>query len=164
MKHVLKIITFIALFGLQASAQQTCHLMGIKSSGFLEFPPIARAAHVTGEVTVHTVFRADGSVASTNTVSGPEMLRRSEVAAAYIKTWKVNETTEGQACDIAISFQFAESASCDLEPPTVAMTSLQRFIITAHPIQTCDPQTTVTQRIHRFLFFRWKSKPIYRTP
>lgn len=49
------------------------------------YPPIARAAHVSGSVVVRSVVSRDGIVTPTAVVSGPEMLRSATLVAA--KRW-----------------------------------------------------------------------------
>jgi TonB family protein len=49
------------------------------------YPPIARAAHVSGSVVVRLLVSSDGTVTSATLVSGPEMLRAATLDAA--KHW-----------------------------------------------------------------------------
>lgn len=50
------------------------------------YPPIAKAAHVSGAVVLHAVISRTGSIQSLSVVSGPEMLRASAVAA--VQDWR----------------------------------------------------------------------------
>ena len=50
------------------------------------YPPIARAAHVSGTVVLHAVISKAGSIQSLAVVSGPEMLRANAVAA--VQDWR----------------------------------------------------------------------------
>jgi protein TonB len=50
------------------------------------YPPIARAAHVSGTVVLHAIISKAGTITNLQVVSGPEMLRASAVDA--VRTWR----------------------------------------------------------------------------
>ncbi len=50
------------------------------------YPPIAKAAHVSGAVVLRAVISRAGTIESLSVVSGPEMLRGSAVAA--VQDWR----------------------------------------------------------------------------
>jgi protein TonB len=50
------------------------------------YPPIAKAAHVSGAVVLHAVISKTGSIERLEVVSGPEMLRASALDA--VRNWK----------------------------------------------------------------------------
>ena len=50
------------------------------------YPPIARAARVSGAVVLHAVISASGSVINLQVISGPPMLQQSALDA--VKNWK----------------------------------------------------------------------------
>jgi protein TonB len=50
------------------------------------YPPIAKAAHVSGAVVLHAVISKTGSVDNLTVISGPEMLRASALDA--VRNWK----------------------------------------------------------------------------
>jgi len=50
------------------------------------YPPIARAAHVSGTVVLHAIISKGGTITHLQVISGPEMLRASAVDA--VKTWR----------------------------------------------------------------------------
>jgi len=50
------------------------------------YPPIARAAHVSGAVVLHALISKSGTIENLTVISGPEMLRGSAVDA--VRTWK----------------------------------------------------------------------------
>ena len=50
------------------------------------YPPIARAAHVSGTVVLHAIISKTGTITNLQVISGPEMLRASAVDA--VKTWR----------------------------------------------------------------------------
>src|SRR5580693_7037202 len=50
------------------------------------YPPIAKAAHVTGEVVVRFAIESDGTTSSVQVISGPVMLQGA--VADRIKDWR----------------------------------------------------------------------------
>jgi protein TonB len=50
------------------------------------YPPIAKAARVSGTVVLHAVISTTGSVIELHVVSGPAMLQQSAIDA--VKQWK----------------------------------------------------------------------------
>ena len=50
------------------------------------YPPIAKAAHVSGAVVLHAIISRRGTIQSLAVLSGPEMLRANAVAA--VQDWK----------------------------------------------------------------------------
>jgi TonB family protein len=81
------------------------------------YPPIARAAHVSGEVVVRFYIEDDGSPSSIQVVSGPPMLRGSATDA--IKRWRfhvplpINAERDFEA---RFQFKFDDPDSAD-DPP-----------------------------------------------
>ncbi len=144
--------------GVRAQAAD-CLLSGIRHSASLGYPMIGQAAHVTGDIRLIAAFASNGSVASVNIVSGPEMLRKT--ATDYVNSWQVNETESGQQCPVTISFKIDGEASCSHEPSVARITDLQHFTVTVRPVQTCDPSASISSYIqHRFLFLRWKTNAV----
>jgi hypothetical protein len=150
MNCLMKLVGAVCLVSSCCLAQSSCRLTAIKSSGTLKYPVIAMAAHVSGDLVLHATFDRDGSVASVDVVSGPALLYLREIATAYIKSWKVNESAEAQSCDISLSFQFRGSPVCEVEPSVVTMTDLQHFTIATPPVQTCDPSNYTVSHFQPF--------------
>ncbi len=72
------------------------------------YPPIAKAAHVSGAVVLHAVISKTGSIQSLSVVSGPEMLRGSAVAA--VQDWRYRPyllNGEPTAVDTTITVNFS---------------------------------------------------------
>ena len=74
------------------------------------YPPIARAAHVSGSVVLHAIISKTGAIQSLSVVSGAEMLRASAIAA--VQEWKYRpyllngDPTEVETT-ITVNFSFA---------------------------------------------------------
>ena len=50
------------------------------------YPPVARAAHIQGTVTLHVIISSTGTVERLEAISGPEMLKGAAVDA--VKNWR----------------------------------------------------------------------------
>ena len=67
------------------------------------YPPIAKAAHVEGNVIMLVSFKTtNGEVEKIDVISGPEMLRAA--ARTYVESWRANEYTGPRTCPIVILF------------------------------------------------------------
>src|SRR6202453_2771835 len=60
---------------------------GLKISGANPvYPPIARAAHVSGAVVLHAIISKSGTIENLEVISGPEMLRNAATEA--VRNWR----------------------------------------------------------------------------
>ena len=50
------------------------------------YPPIAKAAHVSGSVVLHAVISKTGTIENLEVISGPEMLRANALEA--VRSWR----------------------------------------------------------------------------
>jgi protein TonB len=50
------------------------------------YPPIARAAHVSGAVVLHAIISKEGTIKNLEVVSGPEMLKNAALEA--VRNWR----------------------------------------------------------------------------
>lgn len=93
-------------------AQTSCGLGIITDATKLIYPPIAEAAHVSGNVILIATFGPDGAVTATRVVSGPEMLRRQ--ASEYVRGWKASPAPGTRNCPVVIEFRiFGVERQCD---------------------------------------------------
>jgi protein TonB len=73
------------------------------------YPPIAKAAHVSGAVVLHALISKEGTVTNLQVISGPEMLRASALDA--VRNWRYKpyllngEPTEVET-QITVNFNF----------------------------------------------------------
>ena len=80
--------------GAAAQSSQPVRISGgvmaaqIMSTTQAVYPPIARAAHVSGAVVLHTIIGKDGFVETLSVVSGPAMLQASALDAVRQWRWK----------------------------------------------------------------------------
>ena len=76
------------------------------------YPPIAKAAHVSGVVVTLVTFAQDGSLTDVKLVSGPEMLR--SAALKSIQTLRAEPASGTQQCPFSMRFVMAtEQESCE---------------------------------------------------
>lgn len=103
------------------------------------YPPIARAAHVQGDVVVRALIGTDGSVVDAEAISGPAMLRRSAVDAVlqwtyqpFLKNGKpmVVQTT------VTVHYEIAKEA-----PPSVTDSPVRiaAGMMAGHIVQKANP-------------------------
>jgi protein TonB len=73
------------------------------------YPPIAKAAHVSGSVVLHAMISKTGTIDGLTVISGPEMLRAAALDA--VRTWRYKpyllngEPTEVDT-QITVNFNF----------------------------------------------------------
>jgi protein TonB len=73
------------------------------------YPPIARAAHVSGAVVLHAIINKQGAIDRLEVISGPEMLRAAALDA--VRQWRYKpyilntEPTEVETT-ITVNFNF----------------------------------------------------------
>jgi hypothetical protein len=83
--------------------QETCGLSKMTDTTAAVYPPIAKAAHVEGNVIMLVRFKLSGEVEKVDIVSGPEMLK--PAATRYVQGWRANEYTGPRTCPIVINFR-----------------------------------------------------------
>ena len=73
------------------------------------YPPIARAAHVSGAVVLHAIISKEGTIKNLTAISGPEMLKSAAISA--VETWRYKpyilngEPTEVETT-VTVNFNF----------------------------------------------------------
>jgi TonB family protein len=81
----------------------SCGLTSVQESTPLVYPPIAKAAHVSGTVVLLATFDLTGKVTSIRPVSGHPMLQGA--AIDYVKHWQANASTGSRECPVAVTFR-----------------------------------------------------------
>ena len=102
-----------------------CGLTSMIDSAVPVFPPIAKAAHVSGTVIMLATFKLTGEVESVQIVSGPEMLRQS--ATNYVKGWRANAYTGPRTCPVAVTYQLHNPG--DKQAPPIVRTDPQHVTL-----------------------------------
>lgn len=82
----------------------------LKSAGQPTYPPLARAAHIEGEVRLEFVLNRDGDPSSVTVISGHPMLVPATIAT--VKTWKFefpeNAFEEGRKYETTFAYKLAK--------------------------------------------------------
>jgi hypothetical protein len=121
------------------------------------YPPIALAAHVSGEVVLKVMLRPDGGIDSAEAVGGPPMLRQAAIVSAKQTQFEC-VACNGPTTSFRLIYRFDLGPSITCGPrgssyPRVAL-SANIVTIAAQPFGTCDPMATGV-RSARCLFL-WK--------
>jgi len=132
------------------------------------YPPIARAAHVSGEVVVALTFHPDGSVETATVVSGPQMLRQVALESAQ-KSKFACMACESYPASLQLTYKFelGEAIYCSeaAEPqsdgkperPYPQVTRAGNVIsIYTRPFGTCDPAADRTRSRSIRCLYLWK--------
>jgi len=83
-----------------------CGLTSITEVSALTYPPIAKAAHLEGNIILLATFDRDGTVTSTKLVGPPSNISRflGEFASNYVKGWRANPYSGPRQCPVVVSF------------------------------------------------------------
>lgn len=133
--------------------QGICGITSVAPGVPLIYPPIARAAHVTGRVALMASFARDGSVSSLRTLYGPEMLRKT--SEEYVAGWRVNAWGGSRECPVIVEFKLYEDVTCEAQRHAPVVTQLDSIHheIVSDAYMICDPISRVQKRKRKFLFF-----------
>jgi hypothetical protein len=107
--------------------QEPCGLRKMTEAKAPVYPPIARAAHIEGNVVMLVNFKISGEVEKIDLVSGPEMLKIA--ATNYVQGWHTNEYTGPRTCPIVVSFRLYRQG--DTTTPPVVRQDLQHVTLNA---------------------------------
>jgi hypothetical protein len=111
--------------------------------------PLARAAHVQGNVILMANFAQDGSVESLQVVSGPVMLQSG--AVDFVKGWKANLYTGPRTCPVVVSYMFATDSADKVQQ---GRRDPQHFVVVGQPPPClCDPSAVLGRKRKRFGIF-----------
>jgi Gram-negative bacterial TonB protein C-terminal len=133
------------------------------------YPPLARAAHVDGDVSLKVRLRADGTVESVDDIAGHPMLKKAAIESAERSQFDCSRCTEPIALYLTYTFRFTSNGCCSLEPALnesrveeqVGVTLSENHItLTTNPFCTCDSAATVTYAKVRSIecLYLWKCR------
>lgn len=66
------------------------------------YPPIARAAHVEGDIVLHGIVGEDGHLTNVSRIKGAELLERTSISA--LQKWLFQATDANKSVDVTLSF------------------------------------------------------------
>lgn len=132
------------------------------------YPPLARAAHITGDVDVSLMVRQDGVVGSTTVVSGHPLLKEAALLSIQKSRFECRSCTQALT-PFRLVYTFKIEGSCACSPigtaPNVkeevhdypqVTDAENRITVTALVFCTCDPGLEVKRvRSAKCLYF-WK--------
>jgi hypothetical protein len=128
------------------------------------YPPIAVAARVSGEVNLEIRLLQNGAAGEVQVKSGPQMLREAAVESARMSVFQTAGIQNGSGL-YGLVYKFVlDPTSCsearDSSYPHVSYDS-STVTISVKPIPICDPAADVKVRSAKCLFL-WKCR--LRTP
>ena len=135
----------------------------------LPYPPMAFAAHVTGDVELDLEIHGDGTPHSVEVTSGPPMLRQAAIAAILHSRFDCQSCADSpMRTHITVRYVFGEVRPCpETDEPSIAAPadsylkvthSTDTITVTDRPIGTCDYAATISRNSVRSMkcFFLWK--------
>jgi hypothetical protein len=134
-----------------------CDVLGHGNGDKILYPPIARAAQVSGTVLARVIYSPQGEVKHVILVAGPPLL--ATPVATQLKTWhlKTNASGEDLCQSLAIiDFRIASPASASVSPPQPVSGSIFCMSVAAEPLvlyTISDPAPKKTWRRRRFFLF-----------
>jgi len=109
------------------------------------YPPIARSAHISGDVELMLEIRRDGSIQSATVVSGPEMLKKPALDSSQQSHFECRGCSES-VVPYRLTYTFklidpnVDANGCrPIEPHPDATLSLNHVTLTDRAVFTCDP-------------------------
>lgn len=135
----------IVVIGSSCSAQaRWCSITGKAKSDIILYPPIARAAHMSGTVVSRVTYSPTGKVIGLETIFGNPLIASS--ANGQMKSWTIRtDATGAELCQslIVINFIIGETESVEQianTPPTIT-----RIDVQTHPVVLSDPSFTISK-------------------
>ncbi|MBB5058951.1 hypothetical protein HDF16_003674 [Granulicella aggregans] len=129
----LLILVCLGFFASSQAEGSGCGLSAIREATTLLYPPIAKAAHVSGQVIAMMKFSPDGTVLDVEILSGPEMLRKS--ARDFLAGWTVNPYGGSRACPVVITYNIGDAEEHD----KFIQKDMQHYVLTGYPIHLHGP-------------------------
>ena len=116
--------------GICLGHQPACGLTSMTETAKPLYPPIAKAAHIEGNIIMLVTFKLNGAVEKIDVVSGPEMLKAA--ARIYVQGWHANEYTGPRTCPIIVNFHILHEG--DTTTPTFIRQDLQHVTLNSIPL------------------------------
>jgi TonB family protein len=132
-------ILLLSLSSACLAQQAACGLSKMTEAGAPVYPPIARAAHIQGNVILLVTFKTTGEVEKIDVATGPEMLERA--TTDYVKGWRANAYSGPRTCPIVIAFHLLREN--EKTTPGVVRQDLQHVTLNSStPILDSTPSYT----------------------
>jgi TonB family protein len=131
------------------------------------YPPLARAAHITGDVDLVLTVRPDGAVDSVVVTSGHPLLKESAVTSARQSQFECRGCTD-QFKEYRLVYTFNIEGECECEPRETSSIKKEpqqaypqfpdaqhRVTVIAQIVCICDPAATIRVRSVK-CFYLWR--------
>lgn len=115
-----------------------------------EYPPLARQAHITGDVVVRLSIAPDGSVMSAVLFDGHPMLAPAALESARKSEFECRGCDGVASYSLTYSFEIHGECREDCRSLQEVRQSQDHVVITADPVCTCDPASVITR-------IKWRS-------
>ena len=128
------LLLLFALPALALAQHEPCGLRTMTESAAPVYPPIARAAHVEGNVIMLVSFKTSGKVESIKVVGGSKFLESS--AKSYVGSWHANEYSGPRTCPIVVRYRLGSPSST--LPNQVLRDDLQHVTVIGGDLPSLD--------------------------
>ena len=143
-----------------------CSVAGNDPSNKLVYPPIAKAARVSGVVLAHMIYAPNGKVQQVEPISGPPLL--SDSVTRQLANWTVKTDAPGdELCETLViaSFTLIESSRKPPEEPSISLEpSIIRLSVATEPL-TLDVVISDPEPLRGWKLFRarlkWELRKIF---
>jgi len=138
------VLLMLALSTTAAGQTRWCNVTDFGKT--LVYPPIARAAHVSGLVSLRVTYERNGKVTNVETISGPVMLVNS--ATGQIKQATIGTDAPGaEPCEslFILDYQLDDGKLPPLAPSPI-VPGIFRNTIRAYTLVLSDPEVTITRK------------------
>lgn len=150
MKRALVILLAIAFTAVCHAGTRWCPILGLGVSDTMRYPPIARAAHISGVVIGRIQFLPSGAVTGFDVVSGPPILLRN--VSQQVKAWRIKTSAAGPETCLGLAiFKFVLEApdGCSIQhsqdPPKISTSSgVLSLSIRTKSAMLCDPSYSIS--------------------
>ena len=135
------------------------------------YPPLARQAHITGEVRLRLRLHEDGSVRSAEIIDGHPLLRQAASDSALKSEFACTECGQTESIYLLV-YHFEIREGChfgphceqlDSDEPLITQ-SAGRVTISASPLCTCDPSATLIRIRAAKCLYIYGSAAVKRSP
>jgi TonB family protein len=116
-----------------------------------EYPPLARQAHISGDVVIRLSIAPDGSVKSAELFNGHPMLAPAALESARKSEFECRGCDGVASYSLTYSFRMRDEClpDCAVRPPEIQQLQ-NHAVITADPVCICDPISVITR-------IKWRS-------
>jgi Gram-negative bacterial TonB protein C-terminal len=125
-----------------------CPLDGVTESKSPTYPPIARAAHVEGDVSARLTFDAKGQVTEVADWTGPEMLR--QPTEDYLRSWRLRSGSMPSymdSCQSTVLIEYRLTTASEKPSNTqVFRADPSHILIEDHGALQIDPTVEITKK------------------